>query len=575
MYNYQAVTNNSGPSSPNWESLVDVLLSSGILKEDDFLRIKAIADQKGEKLTDLLISSGLVPAGAITSSWSEITGLPIASMDQIPDFPLCVEDLSANFLKQHTVIPVAEDSESVTLAVADPSDQYMLQALDLAIEKKISLMLSTPDQITNAIDRIYINQSSVSEISNEIIEASDQEQDDIERLKDLASEAPVVRLVNLLINRAVELRASDIHIEPFRDILKVRYRIDGVLQEVESPPARSTAAVISRVKIMAKMNIAERRRPQDGRIQLRVHGREIDLRVSTIPSLYGESVVLRILDKEQTSLDLKTLGFDDDVHDQFLQTIALPHGILLVTGPTGSGKTTTLYGALQLLNSPDKKIITVEDPVEYQLEGITQIQVKPQIDLTFANALRSVVRQDPDIIMIGEMRDLETASIAVQAALTGHQVFSTLHTNDAGSAITRLLDMGVQDYLLTSTLNGIVAQRLVRTLCPQCRKERTLLPELRQQLQLDRLGYREGQYVYEATGCDQCNRSGYSGRTIILEFLPMTDTIRQLILSKADGSALEKAAIEDGMQTMRGYGLKKALQGITTIEEVLRVTQEA
>ena len=495
-------------------------------------------------------------------------------MDQLPDYPLCPESLSKNFLKQHNVIPFSEDDNSIVFAITDPGNQYLLQALELATEKDISLVISTPDQISNAIERIYANQDSLSEISDEIIDAGTDDSEDIERLKDLASEAPVVRLVNLLINRAVELRASDIHIEPFQNTLKVRYRIDGILQEMESPPARSTAAVISRVKIMAKLNIAERRRPQDGRIQLRTHGREIDLRVSTVPSLYGESVVLRILDKEQTTLDLISLGFDEDIHEQFLSTIALPHGILLVTGPTGSGKTTTLYGAIQVLNSPDKKIITVEDPVEYQLQGITQIQVRTQVDLTFANALRSVVRQDPDVIMIGEMRDLETASIAVQAALTGHQVFSTLHTNDAGSAITRLLDMGVQDYLLTSTINAIVGQRLVRTLCKHCRKEHPVLPELREQLQLDKFGYQPGQSLYEAVGCDQCAHSGFNGRTIILEFLTITDAIRQLILAKADGSRIQKAALEQGMQSMRGHGLKKALRGETTLEEVLRVTQE-
>ena len=446
-----------------WNNFTQALLSSGVLEDGELDKIAGLATQSDEKPFTVLVNSGLVPPGTIANTWSEITDLPVARMSDLPDYPLCTDSLSQKFLKQHSVIPFRENENAIIFVVADPSDEYLLQALALATEKTISLMISTPDQIINAIERIYVNQASLSEISDEIEGAADGEFEDVEHLKDIASEAPVVRLVNLLINRAVEVRASDIHIEPFRNTLKVRYRVDGVLQEVESPPARSTAAVISRVKIMAKLNIAEQRRPQDGRIQLRVHGRGIDLRVSTIPSLFGESVVLRILDKEQSTLDLVSLGFDEEVHQEFLSTISLSHGILLVTGPTGSGKTTTLYGALQLLNSPDKKIITVEDPVEYQLDGITQIQIKTQVDLTFANALRSVVRQDPDIIMIGEMRDLETASIAIQAALTGHQVFSTLHTNDAGSAITRLLDMGAQDYLLTSTVNGIVAQRLVRT----------------------------------------------------------------------------------------------------------------
>ncbi len=559
--------------SANWNHFSKALVSSNLLKAESVVKITQLAEQSGEKPLSLLSSSGLVSATAIANLWAEITQLPLANMDNLADYPLCADLLTQKFLKQHQVVPFDETEACITFAVADPSDIYCFQALELATEKAISLLISTPEKIDQALERIYVNQASLSEISDEIVETTQDDTDDVERLKDLASEAPVVRLVNLLINHAVELRASDIHIEPFRNSLKVRYRVDGVLQEVESPPARSTAAVISRVKIMAKLDIAERRRPQDGRIQLRIHGRDIDLRVSTVPSLYGESVVLRILDKEQSSLDLISLGFDEDIHQQFLSTIALPHGILLVTGPTGSGKTTSLYGALQVLNSPDKKIITVEDPVEYQVTGITQIQVRTQVDLTFANALRSVVRQDPDIIMIGEMRDLETASIAVQAALTGHQVFSTLHTNDAGSAITRLLDMGVQDYLLTSTINGIVGQRLVRTLCQHCRQEQTVLPELREELQLDRLGYQDGQSIYEPVGCEQCSHSGFNGRTIILEFLTMTDTIRQLILNKADSTTIQKVAIDEGMQSMRGHGLKKVLRGETTLDEVLRMTQ--
>ncbi len=558
----------------DWNNFTKALLSSELIKEDDLVKITSLSKQNDEKPFSGLINSGLISQKSIANIWSDVSNLPIASMSNLPDYPLCADSLSQKFLKHQNVIPFHEDENAIVFVVADPSDTYLLQALALATEKNIALMISTPEQINNAIERIYSNQSSISEISDEIVGIENGELEDVEHLKDIASEAPVVRLVNLLINRAVEVHASDIHIEPFRNKLKVRYRVDGVLQEVESPPARSTAAVISRIKIMAKLNIAEQRRPQDGRIQLQIHGREIDLRVSTVPSLFGESVVLRILDKEHSTLDLISLGFDKEIHQQFLSTISLPHGILLVTGPTGSGKTTTLYGALQLLNNPDKKIITVEDPVEYQLEGVTQIQVKTQVDLTFANALRSIVRQDPDIIMIGEMRDLETASIAVQAALTGHQVFSTLHTNDAGSAITRLLDMGVKDYLLTSTINGIVAQRLVRTLCKHCRQEHIVLPELREQLQLNKVGYVDGQVIYEAVGCDHCSHSGYIGRTIILEFLPMTDIIRQQILAKADGSTIQKAASEEGMESMRMNGLKKTLRGETTLEEILRVTQE-
>ncbi|MCB1765595.1 MAG: Flp pilus assembly complex ATPase component TadA, partial [Candidatus Competibacteraceae bacterium] len=373
-------------------------------------------------------------------------------------------------------------------------------------------------------------------------------------------------------------RASDIHIEPFENRLKVRYRVDGVLREVESPPSRLSAAVISRIKIMAKLNIAERRLPQDGRIQLRAQGKEIDLRVSTVPTLWGESVVMRILDKASMVLNFEALGFSPRTLKRFLDVLMMPHGIIVVTGPTGSGKTTTLYTALLTLNTPERKILTVEDPVEYQLEGINQIQVKPQINLTFANALRSIVRQDPDVIMIGEMRDLETAGIAVQSALTGHLVLSTLHTNDAAGGVTRLLDMGVDDYLLTSTINGILAQRLVRLLCLHCREPYPALPELVEEMRLQRFVETEdrgsGITLYKAVGCEQCGGTGYRGRAAIMEFLIMSDPLRRLVLKHADATVLQAEAQKEGMDTLYEDGLRKVVAGHTTIEEVLRVTTQ-
>jgi general secretion pathway protein E len=390
----------------------------------------------------------------------------------------------------------------------------------------------------------------------------------------MASEAPVVRLVNLLIQRAVESRASDIHIEPFENRLRVRYRVDGVLQDVEAPPAHSTAAVISRFKIMAKLNIAERRLPQDGRIQLRIQGRELDLRVSTVPTLYGESVVLRLLDKGSVVLDFDALGFQGSTLERFLRVLELPHGIIVVTGPTGSGKSTTLYTALHKLNTPDRKIVTVEDPVEYQLEGINQIQVKPQIGLTFASALRSIVRQDPDVIMIGEMRDRETAGIAVQSALTGHLVLSTLHTNDAAGGVTRLLDMGVEDYLLTSTVNGILAQRLVRTLCKHCAEPYEAMPELIEELELHRFSQGKPVMLHRPVGCEHCNGIGYHGRAAIMEFLVVSDPIRRLVLQHTDAGSIQEQAQKEGMRIMYEDGLSKALSGLTTLEEVIRVSQE-
>src|SRR5713101_1603176 len=395
----------------------------------------------------------------------------------------------------------------------------------MAAGKRVRAFIAAPNEIDAALERLYGGgKSSMGQIVD-TIQTRDEEQDwgDVEHLKDLASEAPVIRLVNLMLTKALESRASDIHIEPFENRLHVRYRIDGVLHDVESPPKRLAAAVISRIKIMANLDIAERRLPQDGRIRLRVQGKEIDLRVSTVPTMHGESVVMRILDKGGVALDFDKLGFEDDTLKGFLDVLMEPHGILLVTGPTGSGKTTTLYTALDRLNKPDVKILTVEDPVEYQMPGINQIQVKPQIDLTFANALRSIVRQDPDVIMIGEIRDLETAQIAVQSALTGHLVLSTVHTNDAPSTVNRLLDMGVEDYLLTSTVIGIQAQRLVRTLCPECNQPYTALAELVAELGLAKFANGGDITLYHANGCKQCANTGYVGRISIIEMMPMTD----------------------------------------------------
>jgi general secretion pathway protein E len=460
--------------------------------------------------------------------------------------------------------------------MADPRDAYVLNAVSLATGITPAPAIGLPAEIAAALERVADAGERGGAASPDVdVEAGeDVREEDIEHLRDMASEAPVIRLVNLILQRAVESRASDVHIEPFEGSLKVRLRIDGILHEIEAPAARSAAAVISRIKIMARLNIAERRLPQDGRIKLRAAGRELDLRVSTVPTLYGESVVMRLLDKESITLDFATLGFEGDVLQRFLNVLELPHGIILVTGPTGSGKSTTLYTALAQLNTPERKIITVEDPVEYQLDGVNQIQVKPQIGLVFASALRSIVRQDPDVIMVGEMRDLETARIAVQSALTGHLVLSTLHTNDAASTINRLLDMGIEDYLLTSTVNGILAQRLVRKLCQHCREEIPVLDELREELHLDRYAPAEGVRLFRATGCDACSQTGYRGRLAILEFLELTDGVRSLVMRHAISGEIETFARGEGMQTMYEDGLRKATRGLTTLDEVLRVTRE-
>jgi len=463
----------------------------------------------------------------------------------------------------------------MVVVMANPRDESMLKALAMASAKTICPQVGVASEIENGIEKLYGGgRSAMGQIIDTLDEGGDDALEDVEHLRDLASEAPVIRLVNLIMQRAVEARASDIHIEPFENRLKVRYRIDGVLQEVEAPPASSTAAVISRVKIMARLNIAERRLPQDGRIMHRVQGKELDLRVSTIPTSHGESVVMRILDRESIVLDFDSLGFDEGLKSEFVRNLEMPHGIILVTGPTGSGKTTTLYTALNQINTPERKIITVEDPVEYQLEGINQIQAQSSIGLDFAHALRAIVRQDPDVIMIGEMRDLETARIAIQSALTGHLVLSTIHTNDAAGGITRMLDMGVEDYLLTSTVNAILAQRLVRTLGEGARETVQLLPEVAAEMGFGEFLEQDSYIVYRPVATEE-NPTGYFGRTSILELLQMTDTIRRLIMQKATTGEIHDLAVREGMRTMYQDGLLKCLKGVTTIEEVLRVTQEA
>jgi general secretion pathway protein E len=381
----------------------------------------------------------------------------------------------------------------------------------------------------------------------------------------------VIRLVSQLIARAVESRASDIHIEPFQNRLAVRYRIDGALAEVGAPPSRLKSAIVSRIKIMAKLNIAERRLPQDGRIRTAIHGRDFDLRVSVVPTLHGEGVAIRILDRGSLVGDLRTLGFAEDALEPYLRVLAEPQGILLVTGPTGSGKTTTLYASLMRLNSPERKLFTVEDPIEYQLEGVNQIQVKPQIGLDFPQVLRAILRQDPDIVMIGEMRDLDTAQIAIQAALTGHLVLSTLHTNGAAATVTRLIDMGVEDYLVTATLNGVLAQRLVRKLCEHCREPYEALPELIRELRLPGEGPLR---LYRGRGCEHCRGSGYQGRVAITELLVFNDEVRRLVLSRAEAQEIHRAGVRAGMRSMHDDGVLKALAGITSLEEVLRVTRD-
>jgi general secretion pathway protein E len=557
--------------APATRLLGEVLADRVSLDPAHIERALRLQEDSGERLGGLLVRLGLIAERDLADALAEQLGLDVVGLKEYPDAPVAEDRISPEFLQRALAVPLSEDAETLSVALADPLDSYTVEALRMATGRRIVSRVGVISEIESAIRALYREGSSaMDEAAGGLAEGNDDE--DIEHLKDLASEAPVVRLVNLLISRALEARASDIHIEPFDRLLKVRFRVDGVLREVEAPPVRSTAAVVSRVKIMARLNIAERRLPQDGRIQLRVAGREIDLRVSTVPTMHGESVVMRILDQGRVPLDFESLGYRGEALRAFRAMLDRPHGVILLTGPTGSGKTTTLYAALQILNSVERKILTVEDPVEYQLEGINQIQVRPSIGLTFAGALRSILRQDPDVVMIGEMRDLETARIAVQAALTGHKVFSTLHTNDASSSVTRLLDMGVEDYLLTSTINGIVAQRLVRTLCAHCKAPVECPPELERFLAARGM-QRPDHLVYDAAGCERCEGTGFRGRTGILELLVMSDPVRRAILEHGDAEAIREAAMTQGMRSMRDDGIAKVLAGLTRLEEVERVTQ--
>lgn len=560
------------PASPE-EELGRYLIDHGKLRATEFRHARRLAMEERVRLSIMLVRLGLVSERDVAEAFAALLDLPFLAANEYDSGELNGQ-ISLRFLKETRVVPVLEEEDAVVLAMADPGDHYAQDAIALAYGKLVHPRVGLPSDIEAALDRQAGGKSAMGQIVEHLGSEEDGETD-VQHLRDMASEAPVVRLVNLLIQRAVEARASDIHIEPFENRLRVRYRVDGVLRDVEAPPARSTAAVISRFKIMAKLNIAERRLPQDGRIQLRIQGRELDLRVSTVPTLYGESVVLRLLDKGNVVLDFDALGFQGSTLERFLRILELPHGIIVVTGPTGSGKSTTLYTALHKLNTPDRKIVTVEDPVEYQLEGINQIQVKPQIGLTFAGALRSIVRQDPDVIMIGEMRDRETAGIAVQSALTGHVVLSTLHTNDAAGGVTRLLDMGVEDYLLTSTVNGILAQRLVRTLCKHCAEPYEAMPELIEELGLRRFSNGEVVMLYRPVGCEHCNGIGYYGRAAIMEFLVVSDPLRRLVLQHVDSGQIQDQAQKEGMRIMYEDGLIKALAGLTTLEEVIRVSQES
>ena len=561
-------------AAADWSRYGEVLVRAGKLSARDLERALAAQREMGGALDSVLVSLGLVSEPDAARALAEYLGLPFLTADDFPDLPPEPEGLLPEFLKTHRVLPLGVEDGRLRVAMSAPQDAFVCKALGLASGLVVEPAVGLGSDIDKALARLFDEGAEGVNDGDEMGDGLDTDAGDfVEHLRDLASEAPVIRLVNTIIGRVIELRASDIHLEPFDDGLHVRYRIDGVLHPGEVVPAAQGAAVSSRVKLLAHLDIAERRLPQDGRIKTRVKGRELDLRVSTVPTVHGESVVMRVLDRASVRLSLEDMGFEKDTLARFNQLIHRPHGILLVTGPTGSGKTTTLYAALAKLDSVSQKIITVEDPVEYQLEGINQIQVHSQINLTFANALRSILRQDPDIIMIGEMRDGETAQIAVQSSLTGHLVLSTLHTNTAASAVVRMQDMGVERYLITSTVNGVLAQRLVRRLCPHCKTPVQPDPALLQSSGLGRF-LSGGAPVYEARGCDHCRGTGYQGRTAIHELLVVDEAMRSAILQGLDASALQSIAVKAGMYTLYDDGLRKVAAGVTSLDEVLRATQD-
>ncbi len=579
MSQAQALEQNQQPevqSEQTFEQqLCQYMIENGRLKAEDLARGQRLyAETLSTSLVPLLVRLGLASERDVANSLSELMNIEMIAEKDYPESVAIETEFPERFMRENLFVPIAEDADTIRVVMVYPSDEFTTKSIKMASGKELQIKIGLPSEVENAIEKLFGGgRSAMGQIVDNLSDESTGDEEDVDHLRDLASEAPVIRLVNIILQRAVESRASDIHVEPFENRLKVRYRIDGVLQEVESPPARSTAAVISRIKIMAKLNIAERRLPQDGRIMLRVQGKELDLRVSTVPTSYGESVVMRILDRENIAFDFHQLGFTDRILEPFKRVLELPHGILLVTGPTGSGKTTTLYTALDQLNTEERKIITVEDPVEYQLTGINQIQVKSSIGLDFTSALRAIVRQDPDVIMIGEMRDLETAKIAIQSALTGHLVLSTIHTNDASGGITRLLDMGVEDYLLTSTVNGILAQRLVRKLNQETAKKEILSAEMVKSMGLDKL-VKQDEYAFYKPVPNETNLTGYSGRMSILEFLEMSDPIRRLIMNHATAGEIQSQACKEGMTTIYEDGLLKCLEGKTSYEEILRVSQD-
>jgi general secretion pathway protein E len=548
--------------------LVDFLVERRRIDEVQRERVRALRRERGESESTIITRLGMIEEREMAGFLADFLSIPLTTATDYPAAPVKSADLTRDFLGGARILPLRETPDGLALAMADPTDLDTIKAVRLATGKQILPWAAAPGDIAAALERLH--GGGLAELAPATRMAS-ATPSDLRRLNDLASSEPVIRYVNALIGRAAAARASDIHIEASPDRVVQRLRVDGLLRDIAPPPAGLHDNIVSRIKIMAGLNIAERRLPQDGRFRVVIEGREIDLRVSIVPTLHGESLVLRLLDRDQAQLDLAELGFAGGLRERLTRLLQLPSGMLLVTGPTGSGKTSTLYAALQMLNARERKILTVEDPVEYQLTGINQIPVRPEIGLDFSMLLRSLLRQDPDILLVGEIRDLETARIAAQAALTGHLLLSTLHTNDATSAVIRLIDMGLEEYLVAAVLKGVLAQRLVRCLCPSCREPVTVPAVLAEYPQLAGAVGNAAQF-YRPAGCAACGETGYRGRTVIGELLVFDERLARSVVARADAATLLAEARAGGLVDLQSDAVAKAAGGITSLEEVMRVT---
>lgn len=556
-----------------------MLVKSGLITEENLEEAQRIQEDAGGQLSQILMERGFVNPDDLMMTLSDHLGIPPINLGKMRIPVEIVGLISKQLAMYYQVVPISKVGNTLTVAMADPLNVFALDDLRLMTGMEIQPVISNPKDVQQKLDEIYSAKQGLENILKDTaipnVEVTKEEDDereiDVEQLLQATGDTSVIRLVNVILVQAIEVGASDIHVEPYEKEMRVRYRIDGILNEQPSPPKHMHPAIISRIKIMSTLDIAERRRPQDGRFRIRLKGRDVDFRVSVLPTAHGEKVVLRILDKSASARELDDLGFHEEALATFREAIRAPFGMVLVTGPTGSGKTTTLYAALTEINKPEINIITVEDPIEYQIMGINQVQVNPDIDLTFATGLRSILRQDPNVVLVGEIRDQETADIAIKAALTGHLVFSTLHTNNAPGAITRLDDMGVEPFLISSSLLMVVAQRLVRRTCEGCKKEIDIDPATLERCQYKPIDGKPARFCH-GTGCHRCGESGYKGRMSVIELLPINDELRALVMKRASAAEIKKAGINYGMQTLRMNALRKAAEGLTTLEEVLRET---